>query len=68
MFKIQRILFNQRRFFSTPPQAPVTAPVKVGSTLSQRLGSFFVGLGVGFGVSFYMLHEVIYIFNIRLLN
>ena len=46
--------------------AAAAAPPKVvkstGSTLIERLSSFLVGVGVGFGANFYLVHEVISIF------
>ena len=45
---------------------PVETVVKsTGSTLIERLSSFFVGCGVGFAANFYLVHEELVASNDR---
>jgi uncharacterized membrane protein YgaE (UPF0421/DUF939 family) len=46
------------RKFSDVASKPVENVTKsTGSTLIERLSSFFVGCGVGFAMNFYLVHE-----------
>lgn len=50
-----------RRYLSdVPPSAKPTTPAPVksgGSSFLQRLSSFLVGAGVGFGAAYYIIYE-----------
>ena len=50
-----------RRMSTKPVEAPKVIK-STGSTIVERISSFLVGAGVGFGANFYLVHEVYFAF------
>ena len=73
IFKYQRKQFSEAPSISkeaarVTPDKVVAAPQEVGSRFTDRMFSFLVGCGFGFGMSFYFIEEELDRSNVTLNN